>query len=211
MKTITLFVMMMYVNIIILHGQLKQNDFFIGGSSNGSLYFGEDRVKNDDNNFVSANTASWGLNVPAGYFLIEAWAVGITPGYHYDYRKEINRTKRKHSTLILSPFTRYYFLRLFPRIDAELFVQGSFGFARTKEKTETIYRTYIDRYNQFTHQLGGGVAFFIHDIVSVDALIGYRSTYTKQINDNESNERNIQNDVGFSGGITIYFKHSDLK
>ncbi len=206
-----LFVFIMMVNIIPVHCQVKQNDFFIGGSSNGSLYFGEDRQKSDDNNFISANTASWGLNLPVGYFLLEGWAVGITPGYHYDYQKRINQTKIKNSTFMIAPFTRYYILRLFPRINAELFVQGSFGFARTKEKTETIIRPYITRQNQFTHQLGGGVAFFIHDVVSFDALIGYRSAYIKQINDNDNNERNIKNDVGFSGGITIYFKHDELK
>ncbi len=205
------FIFIMLVNIISVHCQLKQNDFFIGGSSNGTLYFGEDRQKSDDNNYVSANTASWGINLPAGYFLLEGWAVGITPGYHYDYRKRINQVKDKNTTYMLSPFTRYYFMRLFPRINAELFVQGSFGFGRIIEKTETMHHRYIIRHNQFRHQLGGGVAFFIHDVVSVDALIGYRSTYTKQINNNDTNERNIKTDVGISGGITIYFKHSDLK
>ena len=134
------------------------------------------------------------LSPRLGYFLADNFVLGAnikTSFLHY--------TSEDITTLAAGPFIRYYFIdgKIVPFIDAE----ASFGNITDSWSYGSFNSD--DKSNISMFGFGGGVAFFINEFISIDALAGYKSYVTKSTG--EYSDKNTVNSFGLGVGFTVTF------
>ncbi|MDJ1501131.1 hypothetical protein [Xanthocytophaga agilis] len=143
-----------------------QKGRFMLGTSMGKFNFGK-------------NYTELSLDVKAGYFVIDNLVIGLTPSYAYTSADYPNGNNQKNNALGIGPFVRYYFGegKLKPLLNTSFVYYNS---------TSKIIATMIpypgapegeyefqlkNKYKLL--QVGGGVAYFLNDYVSLEGLINY--------------------------------------
>ena len=137
---------------IVTNAQTEKGDWMVGGNL---------RLNTSDNNTVIA------LTPDAGLFVLNNLAIGGNLIFDYSKVGNIKRTD-----FGIGPFLRYYF----SNADIRPLLQGNLNFISSRNKTP------VDSYteNGVNYFLGGGLAIFTSDQVSIDGLMGYyHSKYSK--------------------------------
>lgn len=204
MKTIIVIISLLLSTSMLAEAQLNKGGLLIGGGSSFDLSFGGIKQKSDEVDPEGSNTTEFKLDIPLGYFVMDKLAVGLMPAFSVHYTKSPDDEKRTTTTFSLSPFVRYYFPDLLPVDKTSLFVQGRIGGGSRTTKNTHGSVSVINKTNIFLHGIDAGLAYFIHDKVSLNGKIGYATEVSREP-DEEDNERTVDWDIGFSGGISIYF------
>lgn len=130
---------------IIANAQTEKGDWMVGGG------FQLNTSENDTRIALSPN---------AGLFVISNLAIG--GNLLFDYSKNGDN---KRTDFGIGPFVRYYFTKT----NIRPILQGSFNFLSSRNKTPLTSNTE----NGTSYFLGGGIAAFISDQVSIDGVLGY--------------------------------------
>lgn len=130
---------------VIANAQTEKGDWMVGGG------FQLNTADNDTRIALSPN---------AGLFVIPNLAVGAN--LLFDYSKNGDN---KRTDFGVGPFVRYYFTKA----NVRPILQGSFNFLSSRNKTPQASNTE----NGISYFLGGGIAAFISDQVSIDGVLGY--------------------------------------
>ena len=129
----------------------------------------------------------WSFTPAAGYFIANNLAVGLQLSVSSASEKE-NGDKYTETTTMLLPFARLYF----GKSNVKPFVQAAVGPGWQKwgyDEKETG--------NITGYELGGGLAVFINQSISLDFSLGYASATTK-LDDWKTTAKGIGGNIGFS-------------
>lgn len=113
-------------------------------------------------NTAKTNTVI-GFTPMGGKFIVNNLAVGANLDFVYN-----KSGSDKVTQFGIGPFARYYFLKG----NAKPIVQADIGFLSTKSSGSG----YSSTNNGTTYFLGGGLAYFINNSVSLEGLAGYNHT-----------------------------------
>ncbi|MBC7949219.1 MAG: outer membrane beta-barrel protein [Chitinophagaceae bacterium] len=133
------------------NAQTEKGDWLVGGRVD---------INTGDNSTVI------GFSPGAGLFVIDNLAIGANLNLNYTKSADI-----KVTNFAIGPFVRYYFTKAKVRP----LLHGSINFGSTKVKTPLG----TESNTASTLFLGGGVAIFINDNVSLEPIIGYSNTKYK--------------------------------
>ena len=148
-----IFVFSLLIVSIFSFSQVNKGQFLVGGAAGfESSKFGD----NDD-----SKVTSFTFSPNAGYFFINNLAGGL--------RFSINSVKEKgedaSSTVLISPFARYYFLPASQKVN--IFADASYGFGSVKFGDES------ESMNQFA--FAAGPAVFLSPNTALEFTLQYRS------------------------------------
>jgi len=177
--------------------QTEQGNFLIGGSSNFSMGGGSSKAKTNDYEGDPTKFISFNLSPKGGIFVIDNLVVGASLPISVS-RNKYDDYKAISSGIDFIPFARYYFLEGDFRPVAEAF----FGFGFHGYKTVDDGDVETNNRVGVMFGLGGGVAYFINDKVSIDALLKYgftRLSYT----DMDDDYRTLDHEIGIEVGISV--------
>jgi hypothetical protein len=139
--------------LMTLQAQTEQGDWLVGG-----------RI--DFNS--GENTTNVSITPQAGYFVINNLAVGGSIAFNYS-----KIGSNKVTTFGIGPFARYYFTTS----NVRPLIHGELNFLNRKIKTSTT----DDNDTGLNIFLGGGVAIFVSDNVSLEPIIGYNNVKYKDV------------------------------
>lgn len=140
-----LLALMFISGFVIANAQTEKGDWMVGGGFQLN---------------TSGNDTRIALSPNAGLFVISNLAVG--GNLLFDYSKNGDN---KRTDFGIGPFVRYYFTKA----NIRPILQGSFNFLSSRNKTPLESNTE----NGISYFLGGGIAAFISDQVSIDGVLGY--------------------------------------
>ncbi|MCE7864245.1 MAG: hypothetical protein DYG99_11965 [Bacteroidetes bacterium CHB5] len=145
----------------------NQGTFLLGGSSNLGLGFLSEKFKLGGGDFQDGSKISnFSFSTQAGYFFVDNLAAGV--GLDFSNSKTKNDTfEQTSSSLIFSPFIRYYL--------EKLYVEGKFGAGSSKSTSNNVeIKSSINAWS-----VGAGYAILLSDLVTLEPQIGYGSTSYK--------------------------------
>lgn len=134
-----------------LHAQTEKGDWLVGGRLD--INTGE-------------NSSLIGFSPNGGIFVINNFAVGGNLGINYQKAGDTRIT-----SFNIGPFARYYFTTA----KARPILHAAISYISSKAKQTSFTSTNTGSYLF----LGGGVAIFINENVSIEALAGYANTKYK--------------------------------
>ena len=164
-----LFVTMLALGISALSfGQTGKGKFLIGTGSNLSFISGSSKWKTDTGSGDNGISSALGLSPKLGYFVTDELALGVE--LQLGYGKSKNNSDKSHSfDYGVGPFARYYFGsdKLKP------FVGGALNLGGDSQNSTISNTTYKSKSSTFSFDLGGGLAYFLSEKVSLDLGINY--------------------------------------
>ena len=172
--------------------QFKKGTFLVGGSSGLGLTLFKEKVTFSTSS-SSGKSTSFELEPSAGYFIIDNLAVGAGLGISASsFKPDGNGAKSSQSTIVLSPFGRYYFNKFY--------AQGSIQFGSGKSKS-TFNTT-----SETTAAVSGfsllvGYALALNEYVTFEPQVGYGSVTS---NDKDRNIKIVDSGPLIRMGIFIY-------
>ena len=174
--------------------QFKKGTFLVGGSSGlGRLTLFKEKVTFSTSS-SSGKSTSFELEPSAGYFIIDNLAVGAGLGISASsFKPDGNGAKSSQSTIVLSPFGRYYFNKFY--------AQGSiqFGSGKSKSTFNTTSETYTAAVSGFSLLVGYALA--LNEYVTFEPQVGYGSVTS---NDKDRNIKIVNSGPLIRMGIFIY-------
>ena len=190
---------------LVLNAQASKGDVLIGtstqivgspislleGSPNAvGLAFVSSKAKADDEYEEDMDKYfSFNISPQVGYFLADGFVLGLTTNVAYLKFKDDDEA---YVSYAIGPFTRYYFN--FERFKP--FIQGSASFGQVRYDSDY-------KLNTSDYGVGGGIAFFVNNKVSVDMFAGYNRIISKPP-DTEHNYRELFNTFSFGFGLSIF-------
>jgi hypothetical protein len=187
-----LFVVLLFCASIVLQGQVGKGKLLLSGSSDFSLTVVSSKVVYDGDSDEGDNETSLNFSPQIGYFLTDGLAVGVQIPISVSSSGS-GSDKYSTSTLAFAPFVRNYF----GKTNLRPFVQGSAGIGSAGFK----FGSDDESASLFLWEVGGGVAMFIKENISIDFVVGYVSS-TMKFKD-EDDFKVVSNGVGFSIGFGI--------
>jgi len=172
--------------------QTEKGNFMIGASSSLDFTSLSLKLENDNASTDGGKITTFEFTPGVGYFVANNLAVGIQFSLNSASEKE-DGDKYTETTTMLLPFARLYF----GKGNVKPFVQAAFGPGWQKwgyddKQTE----------NLTGYELGGGLAIFINQHVSIDLSLGYASASSKFKDgynvDWDSTSKGIGGNIGFS-------------
>ena len=188
---------------ITICGQTEKGNIFIGASSNLNTSFINYSSKSDNSSKVEHGKGnSFSLSPKIGFLLIDnlVFGAGIDLGFG-SFESQQGGGESKSTSLSFSPFTRYYFLEG----EFKPFLNAKYSFGSNKN-------TFINqngndsesKSSNNTLELGGGVSYFINEIISIELGINYTRNSAKQTDNNPANIRNITSGITSAIGFAIF-------
>lgn len=187
--------------VISLKGQTEQGNVLLGGESYLSFAYSNEKWKSDDGDGDHGKTTNLDLSPLIGFFVADGLALGVQLPIMYSLQKDNDGDKYSSTSLAFAPFLRYYF----GTSNIKPFVHGKAGIGITKTKYEPVIigSSQEASYNKFLYEIGGGLAIFLNEKVSLDIGIGYSSRSNKAKKDNDNNYRTIFSALGLVVGIEV--------
>lgn len=177
----------------------------------GNIAFSKSKT-NINGNIINQDQVEKRINItfsPAfSYFIIDNLSLGITFPFSYEEKKiehEITgSTTYKEKTIFGGPIVRYYI----PFNSLAIFPFGSIAYGYQNSGIPEIHpyfraSAFITRGTIFSYDIGIGTAYFIHDTISVEALLFYHNQ--KLINDDFEFAEKKENAINFNVGLQFYF------
>ncbi len=164
-------------------GQTEKGSFVVGGSSDLSFSF--HKYSYDDG---SEKDRNFGIYPEAGYFIADGLAVGT--GLSLSFYKSGDY---KTNSRFIGPFVKYYF----GQSQFRPFLTGGTEFGRDMSSWED--EEFVSK--SFMYKLGGGVAIFLTERISLDLGLRYTHSDYKSEDDepsSDASENGVDLSVGFS-------------
>lgn len=143
-------------SLSVLHGQITKGNWMVGGNASFT--------KTDYATAVSGQYKRTDLLIaaPIGHFLIDKFAVGITPSLVYG--KTVLSTNTGSGTVFkIGPFVRYYFLK--PDQQFNLFAEGSYAYGTSSAKQ-----------GQHTYTAKAGPVLYFNSSVGLEFTVAHSTT-----------------------------------
>ncbi len=188
------------------YAQTEKGKILLGGQSSLEFTSFSSKWETDSGSGDNGKTRALDITPQVGYFIANNFAVGLEMPYNYS--KEIDGDDSyTTSSFTVVPFVRYYF----GKSNLKPYLHGGIG--PGWGKTEIDYNSISDPNFVFdpnfsTHllayELGGGIAIFLNDLVSLEFGLGYASASVKWFDKNDKmNRKNTANGIGASIGIVV--------
>jgi len=191
MKKILIVVAVMALVSMSAFAQTEQGKLVVSGASD--LTFSSVKIQNEyDGEDIGDDFTVKSFNIkPAlGYFVIDNLSVGLT----FDYESQ-KVESNKDKSFMFGPMARYYF----GSSNVKPYVHADILFGNIKSEGEDYeYKTNLSGWD-----LGGGVAIFLNDYVSVDLGLSYASV--TRTDDDDDKFKSKATGIAFSGGFSIFF------
>ena len=170
--------------------QTNQGKVHLAGSSDLSFASIKTRVEYDGRKVgEEVSQSSFNFNPSFGYFALDNLAIGISFSYEHNKIED-----NKSTTSLIGPYGIYYF----GHSNVRPFLRGEIGFGLQKESYENDEM----KFDAIAFDLGGGVAVFVNDFVSLDFGLSYVNLTLSDSDD--SWFKAISNGVSVFGGISVY-------
>ncbi|WP_075590998.1 outer membrane beta-barrel protein [Labilibacter marinus] len=178
--------------------QLNEGSIHLAGSSDFSFLSVNQKVEFDGEDTDNATkTSELKLKPSIGYFVVDNFALGLS----IDYARS-KEDKDISTNYLIGPYAIYYF----GNSNVRPFLRGDFGYGQVIQN----YDGEKQKAKAFGYDLGGGVAVFLGNHVSLDFGIAYfnsTTTYDElQLNyySEGSEVKLITDGFGVTGGISVY-------
>lgn len=170
MKKVLLLVAVMVMISSLSKAQAKKGDILVGATS--SLNFGSmsSSIEYDGESTDIGKTTEFSFSPGIGYFVVDGLALGLDINWETSINKPDEGDEVKTSQFLIGPFAKYYF----GATNLKPFLESSFGFGSGNNDEQD--------YNISGYGLGGGVAVFLNEVVSLEFGLGYGGT-TAQMKD----------------------------
>lgn len=180
---------------VVANAQTEKGNFIIGASSSLDFTSSSIKLENDLTSTDSGNMTTFEFTPGAGYFIANNLAFGIMLSLESSSEKE-DGDKYTETTTALFPFALLYF----GKSNVKPFVQAAFGPGWQKSGYEEKETQNITGY-----QLGGGLAVFVNQHVSLDFSLGYASASAKIKDGYNVDWKVISKGIGGNVGFSIVF------
>jgi opacity protein-like surface antigen len=150
--------------------------------------YGSDEYEYDANQFNFSPSIGW--------FVSDGVAIGIN--INYESLKQKNESEeQKESTFLIGPSVTYYF----GSSNIKPFILGEYMVGNYKNEYDgDESSTQVNGWG-----LGGGVAFFLNQHISLNIGLGYASMTGKFDETEGYDVETISKGINFDGGISVYF------
>lgn len=178
-------------------GQTNRWDFIVGG--NFTLNFNTLDVKDEQASVNISRDFGFNIKPVFGYFFSDNVAIGIIIDYSYSSSKyqdedDGNHITDKSNAISAGPFLRIYLGDSYvkPFIHGDFSI-GNYNLSQDYDDTNLFITSY---------DVGGGVAFFLNEYVSLEVLAYYGNTSLKRNYD--SNIKQVISGFNLDVGFIIY-------
>ena len=191
----------------LVSGQTEKGKFLLGCESKLNATALNLKWKSDDDHGDDGKTFNLEFSPQVGYFVIDNLALGLELPVSYSSNKSENGNQFHTTALAFAPFIRNYF----GKNNIKPYLHGGIGFGY-QETGIDLGDSYIDpgfdprqdfKSTVFLYELGGGLAIFFNEKVSLDIGVSYASGSEKPKEDNSDNYRSITSGIGLGIGFTI--------
>ncbi len=181
----------------LLHGfaQTEKGKFLIGASSSLDFATASPKANNDFTSVEGAKTSTFEFTPGAGYFILNNLAAGVQFSINSTKEKDDTESYSETATMLL-PFVVKYF----GKGNVKPFVNAAVGPGWQKwgyddKQTETLTAC----------QLGGGLAIFVNQHISLDLSLAHVSASAKFKDNANQNWDSTSKGVGGNIGFSIIF------
>jgi opacity protein-like surface antigen len=187
--------------------QTDKGNFLIGGQASFSFLCYNSSWKTDNGSGLIAKQRNFQFTPQLGYFISKNLLVDIMIPITFEKKIE-DYYNNKSSIIEFMPVVQKYFGN--SRLKPFVFGGIGWGLGHTSLYEHTgVPFTYKTRFKIFTWQAGGGAAFFLTKVVSIDLSIGYFN-HTKEVTSATppspgSDEKLIDKGFGSDIGLYLYF------
>jgi outer membrane protein len=191
----------LFCSFTTLNAQTEKGTFLLGGETKLNFSSVSSKFESDDVNEDLGKITTLEFSPQIGFFVIDGLALGMELPIMYSLEKSENEDKYTSTSLAFTPFIRYYF----GKGKIKPYLHGDVGFGNLKMKYEDNLSgtTSENAASLFLYEMGGGLAIFLNDKVSLDIGIAYASQSLTPKDDNVNNSKIITS--GFEAGIGIVF------
>ena len=188
-----------------IYGQTEKGKLFIGAQSNfnfnSSKFTTTSKSTNYSNTYTSDKTNSFSITPKIGYLILDNFVLGL------DFKFSSSKVKDQDSNgfYTISPFAKYYLLEsnFKPFLKASLGLGSFFNSYQTYNVNSNIavYEKVSTSIN--TARIGGGLAYFINNLIALEFNLDYfQDIYKSDNNQNDYNTKQthsgIQSTIGFA-------------
>ena len=174
-------------------GQTEKGKFLVSASSSFDFTSLSSKWETDSNSGDAGKTTGFDLAPSAGYFLGNNLAVGLQLSLNRVTEKD-DADKYTETTTMLMPFALLYF----GKSNVKPFIQAGFGPGWYKAEYSDSQSKKLSAY-----ELGGGIAIFINQHVSLDISLGYASVSSKFTDGWNVNWKTVSKGIGGNIGFSI--------
>lgn len=199
MKKALLFVIVFGASIMVF-AQTEKGTFLAGGQSSILITSLKESSKTTVNKTDGDKTFKIEALPQVGYFIANGLALGLEVPFTFE--KGFASRTTGYSTLIsVAPFVRYYI----GNKNIKPFIHGEIGWGNLKTKVNPMNGPDIESTDEIIfYELGGGIALFLNDKISIDLSVSYAYTSKMSTEDNYYKKRYIVDGFGSLIGISFY-------
>ena len=177
----------------------------IGGQSKLEFTSFKSKWKNDTGSGDNGKTRNLAFTPQIGRFVANNLAVGLE--IPYSFNKEIEgENSYATSSISIVPFVRYYF----GTAKIKPYLHGAIGPGWGRSKVELNENldpnfSFEDKRNTnlFATEIGGGIAVFVNQYISIDLGLGYNSVSASDKSSN-NDRKDIISGFGSNIGVVVY-------
>jgi outer membrane protein len=181
--------------------QTENGKIFIGASSNLNASFINYSSKSDNSNGIDFGSSnSFSINPRVGYFIIDDFLIGFQASLSFNSFDRDGTSDSSSNSLSFAPFVRYYFLKG----QFKPFINARYGFGSSESKFRN-FDGLLDESRSTVRdlQVGGGVAYFINQTISLELGLNYIRSASKADN-SPNNFKDINSGIFSSIGFAIF-------
>ena len=194
---ITSFLIILMVFSAVVSAQTEKGTAIISGSTNLTFSSLTPKMEDGNNSMEGNKVSNFEFTPGAGIFIANNLALGVQVSIN-SATERLNREDYTESSTMFLPFALLYF----GNGDIKPFVQAALGMGTQKLK----YDNEKERANVFGYELGGGLAVFLNQYVSLDFSLNYASATSKFDVDYNNTELKLKTrGIGGNIGFSIFF------
>lgn len=196
------------------YAQQNKGKIFVGGITAFNQY---NQNSNGTTDHMERKSMMWGIEIPVGYFVSNAFQVGLIPGYEkYSYTNEnLNgnnyyESESENNQFVIGPYARGY-INISEKVDFFLDLNAKFGIGKeTTSSTQSNFNDPIIRETEgkvrsFSTGIYPGVSIQLSKWLYMDASIGRLAyDYNKYEPDDISNSDEQRKSESFGFAINYF-------
>jgi len=190
MRRITLLLSLLVLTTV-MYAQTEKGKWYVSGSSDLSFSSVTSKFEYDGEEVGEGSDISqFNIKPSIGYFIADGLVLALSLDVETSKQDDY-----KSNSFMVGPMLKYYF----GSSNVKPFIQGDIMFGSQTEDDG------VDEAKLKTSgwDLGGGVAIFVNEYISVDLGLGYaRGSIT---NKDDDKQKMIVKGLAFNGGFSLYF------
>ncbi len=192
MKSLSIIVTtILILSISNLFAQPTEGKWMFSGSTSFSFQSIKQKYKAGQFSVDAGSSTIFQITPQVGYTILDNMVVGLELGLT---SANMGQMDIKQSSFVVGPFIKYYFDVNSPTVYP--FASGAIGLGSEKENYEGI----TGKTNFSAFGLGGGIAIFVRENISLDLGLSYVSKNSKYSDD----ENLIRNTILFGVGFVVF-------